>query len=296
MNKVWINKKLVDSDKARISIFDRGFMYGDGLFETMRAYSGVIFEIDQHINRLFSSLKLARFSSPYPREILKREIYRTLKANHLKDAYIRLAMTRGEGRFGMEHKDVFSPNTVIITKEFTSYPSRMYNEGITAGVVGTRQNELSIISGIKSSSFLNYIVARLEAKRSGFDEAILANSKGHIAECATSNIFVVKGRNLITPSRASGILPGITRSVIMRLARKHGIIVKEALMTRRTLYGADEVFLTNSLAEVLPIVRIDRKKIGRGFPGPVTRFLHSAYRKEVARTLDRVSVRAGVLD
>ncbi|MBN2453037.1 MAG: aminotransferase class IV [Candidatus Omnitrophica bacterium] len=283
MNKVWLNKKIIDAESACIPISDRGFMYGDGVFETMRSYSGMVFKIDAHLDRLFNSLKVAKFSSPYAKDYLKREIYRLLDANRLKEAYIRLMITRGEGRFGMEHKDRFIPNTVIVVKEFHSYPARVYAKGITAGVVDIRQNELSPVSGIKSLNFINYILARFEAKEKGYDEAILANSRGHIAEATTSNIFMVKGMGLITPSPDSGILPGITRMVVMQLARRRGIFVKEMAVTRRELYNSDEIFLTNSLSEVLPVVAVDGKRIGRGVPGETTRLLHSLYRKETSR-------------
>jgi len=280
MKKVWINKKLLDTDKARISVFDRGFMYGDGVFETMRGYDGVVFKIDRHVDRLFNSLKTARFSSPYSKEYLVREVYRVMHINNLKSAYIRVIMTRGEGRFGMEYRDEFKPNTVIIAKEFRGYPERMYTDGIAAGIVGIRRNELSPTSGIKSLNFLDNILARFEARDKGFDEAIIANSKGHIAEAATSNIFMVKGSGLVTPSLESGILPGVTRSVIMQIARRMKIFVKEMAVTCRELMNSEEVFLTNSLSEVLPIVSIDRKKIGRGVPGELTKLLHRSYRKE----------------
>ncbi len=287
VNKVWINRKLVDIDKAKVSVFDRGFMYGDGVFETMRSYAGTVFGLDAHLARLFRSLEAAGFESPYSKTRLEREIYRTLKANGLKSAYIRLTMTRGEGRFGIEYKDEFTPNVVIVAREFGLYPGWMFRKGLSAGVVGIRQNERSPLSGIKSLNFLPYILARLEAKKKGFDEAILANTRGDIAEAATSNIFIVRGSALLTPSLECGIRPGVTRAVVLKIARRLGIAASERTLAPKQLLGADEVFLTNSLAEVLPVTRIDGARIGRGIPGDVTKLLHISYQKEVIREVLR---------
>lgn len=288
--KIWMNGKLVDIDKAKVSIFDRGFMYGDGVFETMRAYAGTIFRLDEHFERLFRSLKAAGFKSPYTKKYLANAIYRTVRANKLKSAYVRLAITRGEGRFGIEYKDKFTPNVVIVAKEFGPYPEWMFRKGISACVVGIRQNECSPLSGIKSFNYLNSILARLEAKRKGFDEAILANTKGNIAEATTSNIFLVRRGVLITPSLESGILPGVTRAVIMKISAKLRIPVREKTVSRKELLSADEVFLTNSLAEVLPVTKIDGKCIGLGLPGETTKLLHISYQREViGDVLGRVS-------
>lgn len=287
MSKVWINGKLVDADKAMLPVSDRGFLYGDGVFETMRSYAGVVFKIDEHISRLSGSLKAARIKSHCTRQYIRKEIYRTLDANRLKSAYIRLTITRGEGRFGLEYKDTFTPNIVIVAKEFGEYPDRMYAGGISAGVVSIRQNETTPLSGIKSLNFMNYILARFEARDKGFDEAILVNSKGHVAEAATSNIFMVKGNAIITPSLDSGILPGITRSVIIQIARRLKIFAKEMAVTYRELMNSDEIFLTNSLAEVLPVTKVDNKKIGDGEPGDITKLLRISYQKEVIREVLR---------
>ena len=287
MSKVWINSKMVSTDKARISIFDRGFMYGDGVFETMRCYEGVVFKIDEHMARLEKSLSKVRIKPPYSKNYLKNAIYNLLEANKLKSAYIRLAITRGEGRLGIEHKDKLRPNTVIVAKEFGGYPDRMFNKGISCRVVDIYQNERSPLSGIKSLNFLNYIMARFEAKDSGSDEAIILNTKGYVAEAVTSNIFIVKSDSIATPSIANGALPGITRSIIIEIAKRLDIKVVEKSISHKELLNAREVFLTNSLAEVLPVIKIDRKKIGRGLPGEITKILHVSYQKEVLREVLR---------
>ncbi len=273
MSKVWINKKLLDANKARISIFDRGFMYGDGLFETMRSFSGKVFEIDEHLDRLGRSLKTIGIRAPYSKNYLKKEIYRLLGANALKDAYIRLTVTRGEGRFGIERKDPQKPNVVIFAKKFEGYPERIFRQGISARVVSMRQDGLSPLSGIKSLNFLGHIIARFRAKDAGADEAIILNTKGCVAEAATSNVFTVKRGVIITPSLASGILPGITRAVIIRLAKRLSLKVIEKSLSYRELLKSDEIFLTNSLAGVLPVTKVDSKTIGSGRPGEIARLL-----------------------
>lgn len=283
-NKVWINGSFTEASSAKISVFDRGFLYGDGVFETMRSYAGVIFRVDLHLMRLFASLEAIRISPSYTREYLKAEIYKALKANDLKSAYIRVAVTRGEGRFGLDFKDTFRPNTVIITKEFGEYPKRMYNRGISAKCVkSTRQNEYSPLAGIKSLNFLNYIIARFNAKSNGASEAILTDTKGHIAEGASSNIFLVKKGALLTPDLSCGILPGITRGVIVEIAKRLKIAVKEKKVAHKELLLADEVFLTNSLIEILPVTRIDSRKIGNGSPGEMTKLLRISYQKQIIK-------------
>ena len=277
MSKIWINGKFVDSDKAKISVFDRGFMYGAGVFETMRSYSGRVFKLDRHMNRLFRSLDIIKIKHKYSKKYLREAIYKSLKINRLSGAYIKLIVTRGEG---ISYKDIFSPNVVITAKDFEGYPGWMFNVGLSANITGV-QNEESITSRIKTLNYLPYILAREEAKRRGFNEAILTNTKGCITEGATSNIFVVKNKGLITPSEISGILPGITRGVIIKIAKKMRISVREKLISRRELLNADEIFLTNSLAEVLPVTKVDSKRIGSGLVGDITKLLHISYQKEV---------------
>lgn len=283
MSKVWMDKRIVDAKKASISVFDRGFMYGDGVFETMRAYAGVVFKIDAHMARLERSLKTARIKLPYSKSYLKREICKLLAINKLKSAYIRLTVTRGEGRFGIEYKDVLKPHVVIVAKEFSSYPDETFRKGISCRVVSIRQNDSSPLANIKSLNFMSYIMARFEAKDAGCDEAILLNTKGRVAEAVTSNVFIVKGNSIVTPSIDSGALPGITRGVVIGMAKRLGMRVVEKPVSYRELLGAREVFLTNSLAEVLSVVKVGRKRIGHGIPGDITKLLRIAYQKEVIR-------------
>jgi branched-chain amino acid aminotransferase len=277
--KAWINGKLRDAGSSSVSVFDRGFLYGDGVFETMRSYGGAVFRIDEHLERLFRGLKVTGIRAPYPKKSLRDAVSGCLSANGLKDAYIRLTVTRGEGRFGLNYSDRFSPNVVIVAKKFGEYPAKMYARGITAAVVSIRRNEMSPASRIKSLNFLDNILARLEAKARRADEAILMNTKGYVAEASTSNIFLAKGGVLITPSPDSGILAGVTRKAVIEIAGKVRIRVKEKPVSRGELLSADEVFLTSSLIEILPVVRIDSRKVGPGSPGPLANLLRSLYRR-----------------
>ncbi len=281
--KVWINKRFVDTNTAKISIFDRGYLYGDGIFETMRSYAGVIFKLDDHLDRLFNALKVMRMKPPYKKQVFENIIYKCIETNGIKSGYIRLAITRGEGRFGISYKDNFRPNTVIVAKPFGEYPDWMYKSGIKSKIVSIRQNEYSPVSAIKSSNFLQFILARLYAKEDGYDEAILLNTKGNVAEAATSNIFFVKREFLVTPSIDSGILPGVTRRVIIEIAKKLKMGVRERTVSPRELKSADEIFLTNSLVEVMPVTGVNGRRVGNGLVGTVTKLLHISYQKQVIR-------------
>lgn len=281
--KVWINKKFVGIDNARISIFDRGYLYGDGVFETMRSYAGRIFRLDEHLDRLFKALKIMRISPPYGKQALEKIIYKCLEVNGIKSGYIRLEITRGEGRFGISYQDDFKPNMVIVAKPFGEYPDWMYSRGIKAKVVAVRQNEYSPVSTIKSLNFLQFILARLYAKEDGYDEAILLNTKGNVAEAATSNIFLVKRESLVTPSIDSGILPGVTRRVIIEIAKKLKVGVRERTVSPRELKSADEIFLTNSLVEVMPVMGVNGRKVRDGKVGEITKLFHISYQKQVIR-------------
>ncbi|MFA6141858.1 MAG: aminotransferase class IV [Candidatus Omnitrophota bacterium] len=275
--KVWINSRLVDARDAKVSVFDRGLLYGDGIFETMRSYAGVVFKIDKHLDRLFNSMKFLRINPPYSKAEFENGIYRMLKSNNLKNAYIRLTVTRGENK----------SNAVIIARDFEGYPGSIYKYGITAKIADTRQNEYSPIVNIKTLNFLNYIMSKEEAKRDGFDDAILINTKGYVAEAATSNVFIVKKDSLITPAISCGILPGITRAVVIEIAKRLKMKTIEKCCTVSELLNSNEVLLTNSCAEVVPVVKVGSKCIGSGKPGELTKLLHISYQKEVIRAVIR---------
>ncbi|MFH0764649.1 MAG: aminotransferase class IV [Candidatus Omnitrophota bacterium] len=279
--QIWINGRFYDAQEARVSVNDRGFLYGDGVFETMRSYAGAVFMLNEHIRRLFKSLKFLEIKLPYSKVELEKAIYRTLMVNGLKNACVRITVTRGEGGSGINYERKSIPNVVIITKRFDGYPDRSYDRGIKAKIVPIRQNEFSPVSNFKTISFLNYILARSFARKDDFDEAILINTEGYVAEAATGNVFLVKGKRLVTPSVSSGILPGIARSAILKIAGRIGISVRESRILRKELLSGDEIFLTNSLAEVLPVTKIDSKKIGAGRAGEITRLFHILYQRQV---------------
>ena len=264
--KVWINGKMVNAKDAKISVLDSGFLYGDGLFETMRSYDGKIFKLDKHLSRLFDSSKALKINISYSKEVLRKALYNCIKRNVLKNAYIRITATR-------------DGNVIIITKEFSPYPCRNYINGISAKVSKIALNEHSPLAGKKTLNFLNYLLAKEDAKASGYDEAILLNTKGNVAEGATSNIFLVKNRKLLTPSLDDGILSGITRRTVIELSEKLKIAVTEKHLSCKELLSANEVFLTNSLAELLPVIKINRTIISNGKPGTITKLLHAAYRE-----------------
>lgn len=286
-NKVWINGHFVDTKDAKVSVFDRGFLYGDGVFETMRSYAGIIFKLDEHLDRLFRSLVVIKIKAPYSKSYFKNAVYAALKTNKITSGYIRIAVTRGEGRFGIGYKDDFKPNVIIAAKEFEGYPEWMHKRGLRAEAAGFKQNEYSELARIKSMNYLNYILARFYAKENGYDEAILENTAGYITEAATSNIFFVKKNAVTTPSLDSGILPGITRDVVIGIIKKLRLKLNEKKVSYRELMNADEVFLTNSLAEILPVVKIGSKKIGIGKPGEITKLIHISYQKEVIKEVIR---------
>lgn len=282
--KIWMNGKFVAAEKAKVSIFDRGLLYGDGLFETMRSYAGVIFGLDDHLNRLYNSLRQIKIDIPYTGKYLGSKICDTLKLAGIKSAYIRLTITRGEGLKGLDIGGISRPNVIIAVKPLIDYPDRFYERGVSVLLVkNTRQNEYSPVSGVKSLNYLNCILARLEAQKGGFDEAILINTSGFVAEGASSNIFFVKKGRLVTPSLDSGILPGVTRNVIIEMAKRLGIAVVEKRVTPAELTGAKEIFLTNSLAEVLPVTRLGSKRVGGGKPGEITKLFRVSYQKQVIR-------------
>ena len=283
---IYLNGKLVPEEKALVSVFDHGFLYGDGIYETMRAYRGIVFLIDEHIKRLFRSGNLIRLKIPQSEEEIKKSIYRTLKKNNLKDAYIRLSISRGSGEIGLDPELCKEPTFVIITKRFNEYPEELYRKGVTVSIVNTRRNAPEALNPkIKSLNFLNNILAKIEAKEAGTYEAIMLNYRGYLTEGTITNIFFVKRGSIFTPSIEAGILDGITRDLIIRVAERNGKNVKEGLYTPEDLYSADEAFITNTTLEILPVIKIDKNVIGKGIPGSVTKDLHRRYREEVERYL-----------
>ncbi len=279
--KIYINGKMVDEKKAAVSVFDRGFLYGDGLFETMRSYGGKVLALDRHLDRLYGGAGTLGMTIKPGKGGLKTALLRLLGKNRLKDAYIRIIVTRGKGSIGLAGSRVKGQAVIIITKKFTPYPAVLYKKGVSIRISALRRNEKSPAAGVKSLNYLDSILARMEAQAGGADDALLLNTNGDVAETAVSNIFAVKKKTIITPSIVSGALPGVTRDIVIELAGMAGVEAKARRVRPAELIKAREVFITNSLMEVMPVTKIDGKKVGTGRPGPVTRFLHRLYRSKI---------------
>ena len=289
-NLIYLNGSLVREDEAKISVFDRGFLYGDGLFETMRAYAGKIFRLKNHLRRLFHSAAMISLTIPKGKKEMSEIICRTLAVNNLKEAYIRLTVSRGRGGTGPDVTDNLRPTVIVTVKPLPHYFHRWYEEGMKAILVEMKRDEISPLSRIKSLNYLPTVLARLEIKNKGADEGIMLNTRGHLAEGTVSNIFLVSEGKVITPSVKSGILPGITRAAILELIPQLGIEISEREIEVRELREAGESFLTNSLREVVPLTQVDGHLIGEGKPGRITRMITEAYSRLVEKeTEDQVT-------
>ncbi|MBI5755445.1 MAG: branched-chain-amino-acid transaminase [Nitrospirae bacterium] len=276
----FMSGSLVPQDQAKVSVLDRGFLYGDGVFETLRAYSGAIFHCNDHLDRLFHSAEAIYLQIPFTRDYLIEALYKTLEANGLKDAYLRLSVTRGVSEPGLDIEGCPSPTVTIIAKGFSGYPEGLYKTGIGAAVVNTRRIPASALNpAVKSLNFLNNIMARVEAKRLNAAEAIMLNMEGYVAEGTVSNIFIVKDGVVKTPLLSVGILNGVTRSVVIKLACKNNIPLTEQPFYPEELYSADECFVTSTLYEVMPVTSITDTPVGNGQPGVITRKMFELFRE-----------------
>src|SRR5438270_11569421 len=276
--KVYISGKLYDKADARISVYDHGLLYGDGVFEGIRSYAGRVFRLEQHITRLYASAKAIWLEIPMSPEAMAKAVVDTLAANRLTDAYIRLVVTRGAGSLGLDPRKTTDPQVIIITDAISLYPPELYEHGLKLVTAGTLRNHPSALNPrIKSLNYLNNILAKIEGTNAGCLEALMLNHKGEVAECTGDNIFVVRRGELHTPSLDSGILEGVTRDAVIELARASGRTVVERSMDRHDVYTADECFLTGTAAEVIPVVECDGRAIGLGRPGPVTQDLRARF-------------------
>lgn len=280
--KIWIDGALVDQADAKISVYDHGLLYGDGVFEGIRVYSGKIFECEAHLDRLWASARAIRLEIPLSREQFRAAMEQTVKVNNFTDCYVRAVVTRGMGYLGLSPAKCSNPSVFIIADTIDMYPPEMYEQGmaiITASVIRNHPNALS--PRIKSMNYLNNILARIEAIDAGVHEAIMLNHEGNVAECSGDNIFIVRAGQVQTPTTADGILEGITRKVVLGLCSELGIPCVEKTLQRHDLYVADECFLTGSAAEVVPVTRIDGRTIGTGRVGPITRKLFDAFTRHI---------------
>ncbi|HOW68808.1 MAG TPA: branched-chain-amino-acid transaminase [Candidatus Paceibacterota bacterium] len=276
--KVYINGEFCDEQNAKISVFDHGLLYGDGVFEGIRAYNGRVFKLKEHIDRLFFSAKAIMLQLPMTHEQMTRAIVAACRENQIRDGYIRLVVTRGIGTLGLNPNRCDKPQVIIIAGKIQLYPNELYERGLEIVTVPTIRNLHSALNpAIKSLNYLNNILAKIEANNAGCEEAIMLNAEGFVAECTGDNLFIIKGRQLLTPPLSAGALYGITRGIVMDLARDQGLLVAEPNLTRYDLFNADECFLTGTGAELIPVVKIDGRVIGAGKPGPLTHDLISGY-------------------
>jgi branched-chain amino acid aminotransferase len=282
--KVYINGKLFDKSDAKISVYDHGLLYGDGVFEGIRVYSGKVFRLKEHVERLYDSARAIALEIPLSAAQMAEAVEMTVKANAKKEGYIRLVITRGAGSLGLDPRKTSDPQVIIIVDDIVMYPQELYDNGmeiVTAATIRNHPNALS--PRVKSLNYLNNIMAKVEGIRAGCHEALMLNDKGEVAECTGDNVFLAKHGILKTPPPDAGILEGVTRGAVIELARAAGIPVQEPPLTRHDVYTADECFLTGTAAEVIPIVKVDGRTIGNGKPGPITRQLREAFHQLTRR-------------
>ncbi|HUY92368.1 MAG TPA: branched-chain-amino-acid transaminase [Pirellulales bacterium] len=278
--KIYINGRLYDKEDAKISVYDHGLLYGDGVFEGIRSYGGKVFRLEEHLDRLWDSAKAIWLKIPMTKEAMGQAIYDTLKANNLSDGYIRLVVTRGAGTLGLDPNRTSDPQVIVIADKIALYPAEMYEQGLKIVTVSVVRNHPAALSPrIKSLNYLNNILAKIEGLNAGCVEALMLNTKGEVAECTGDNIFLVRGGELLTPPIEAGILEGVTRQAVIELARETEITVREIPLTKHDVYIADECFLTGTAAEVIPVVKVDDREIGAGKPGPITRDLRERFHK-----------------
>jgi len=280
--KIWLNGKIVPEEEAKVSVFDHGLLYGDGVFEGIRSYNSRIFKLDEHLERFYKSARAIMLKIPLSLNELEEAIIKTLRINNLKDAYIRVVATRGVGDLGLDPVKCPSPTIFIITSKMQFYPRELYEKGLRLVTVPTRRNDIeSLNPALKSLNYLNNILAKIEATNSGALEALMLNRDGYVVECSGDNIFIVKNGTLLTPPSSVGTLEGITRNVVIDLAQSFKINCLESLLTRYDLYNSDEVFLTGTAAEIIPVTELDGRIIKDGKVGPFTKRLMLGFKKLV---------------
>lgn len=282
--KVYIDGQFVESEDAKISVFDHGLLYGDGIFEGIRLYSGCVFRLDEHLERLEFSAKAIMLNMLWSRQELSDLVCETCRVNGLTDGYIRLVITRGKGNLGLSPKSCKVPTLIIIADRLSLYPTEYYEKGLEIITVPTRRvNAAALSPGVKSLNYLNNIMAKMEAARLGYFEALMLNDQGYVAECTGDNVFIFRKGILCTPPFHAGALKGVTRSVVLDIAESLGVPVEQENLTRYDIWVADECFLTGTAAEVIPVVEVDGRPIGDGKPGVLTGSFLAEFRSRVAK-------------
>lgn len=279
---IYMNGEFVKKEDAKVSVYDHGFLYGDGVFEGIRSYNGNVFRLDEHLERLYDSAKSVMLEIPHTYEEMTALVVETLRRNNLKDAYIRLVVSRGVGNLGLDPFTCEKPNVIVIAEKLSLFPKALYESGIEIVSVATRRSRSDVLSPkVKSLNYMNNILVKIEASLAGVSEALMLNDQGYVAEGSADNIFIVRKNKLLTPPGYVGALEGITRNAIMDVAAQKGYDIQEAVFTRHDVYVADEVFLTGTAAEVIAVVKVDGRVIGEGKPGPVTNDLLESFRELV---------------
>ena len=282
--KIYLNGDLVEKEKAMVSVFDHGLLYGDGVFEGIRLYDGCVFKLDEHLERLEYSAKAILLDLPLDRQQMAEAVCDTCRANNLSNGYVRLVVTRGVGHLGLTPDGCGPPSVIIIADDIQLYPEELYENGLKIISVPTRRiNASALPPAVKSLNYLNNILAKIEAKKVGFQEALMLNDKGEIAECTGDNVFVLSKGVLFTPPLDAGSLRGITRGAVMDIAHDLGIPCREQALTRYDLWTAEECFLTGTAAEVIPCVEVDHRTVGNGQPGDITKKFIEKFRENVRK-------------
>jgi branched-chain amino acid aminotransferase len=282
--KVYIDGQFVDAEDAKISVFDHGLLYGDGIFEGIRLYEGCVFRLDDHLERLEFSAKAILLNMPWSRQEISDIVCEACRLNGLVDGYIRLVVTRGKGNLGLSPKSCVVPTLVVIADRLSLYPPEYYEEGLKIITVPTRRvNSAALSPGVKSLNYLNNIMAKMEADRLGYIEALMLNDQGYVAECTGANVFIVRKGKLLTPPFSAGALKGVTRDVVLEIAESLGVPVIQENLTRYDVWVADECFLSGTATEVIPLVEVDSRPIGLGKPGEVTARFLAEFRSRVAK-------------
>jgi branched-chain amino acid aminotransferase len=277
---IYLNGDFVTREQATVSVFDHGYLYGDGIFEGIRAYDGCVFKLKEHLVRLYESAKSIMLHIPLSMEEMEKAVVETLTRNRLRSAYIRLVVSRGVGDLGLDPNLCEKSNVIIIAERLKLFPAELYEKGLKVVTVATRRNPADTLNPkIKSLNYLNSILARLEAEQAGASEALILNHEGYVCEGSGDNVFIVKNGTVITPPTYLGALEGITRNTIIEICHQLGIPCEEKPFTRHDVYVADEVFLTGTAAEVIPVIEVDRRVIGQGVPGNMTKLLTEEFRK-----------------
>jgi len=283
--KIYIDGKFYSEANAKVSVFDHGLLYGDGIFEGIRFYNGQVFRLEEHLERLWDSARSICLEIPMTRQEMTEALLETIRQNHLRDGYIRLIVTRGVGNLGLNPEQCKNPSVIIIAATIALYHQDFYRKGLNIITVATRRsNPASLNPAVKSLNYLNNVMARIEANLAGADEALMLNDAGNIAECTADNVFIIKHGQIFTPPITAGALRGITRSIVFDIAAEFDLKVMQANFTRHDIFVADECFLTGTAAEIVPVVKADGRPIGNGKPGPITTRIMARFREMTRET------------